>query len=600
MDTMHKEWYEYPTNLVDMLEDSIKKFPDRPSIGMKKSNRDYEYITYKELGKRIDDLRGGLANFGVKNGDSVGLIINNSIEWAIIAFAAFGLGARLVPMYEKELENTWKYIVSDSNIKILFVVNDAVHQKVAKWLNELETLEKIFIIRGNGENTMAALEHIGQDHPIPSIKPHWSDIASLIYTSGTTGEPKGVLLSHGNFTTNVQAAKKRFPDADENTVSLSILPWAHSFGQTGELYLGLYIGGSAGIMESMNTIVEDMEKVRPTLLIAVPRVFNRVYNSIHSMMCEKGGLKEKLFHIAKDAAKKKRETGKSSLKLKLLDKILFQKIRNLFGGRLEFAITGSAATNPEVAQFFIDIGIPTYDCYGLTETTPGITMNCPSANRLGSVGRPIEKVTVIIDTSCVDDDSEDGEIICYGPNVMQGYHNKPDATAAVIVNDPVLGPGFRTGDRGKLDKDGYLFITGRFKEAYKLENGKYVHPVSLEEEIKLNPYVANAFVYGDGKPYNIGLIVPDFTMLKKQATAMGIPMEDPETLAQNKQIIDFLASEVTRQLKGRYGGYEIPKKFIVVTEDFSLENGMLTQTMKVKRRNVLQAYGERVLSLYDD
>lgn len=598
--TQNEAWYEYPTNLVDMFEDSVKKFSHRPLVGMKNAAGEYEYKTYGQVAERVDNLRGGLAQLGVGKGDGVGLIINNSEAWGVIAFAAYGRGARLVPMYEKELVNTWHYIIKDSGLKVLFVVNEDVYELVKGWVDEIETLEKIFIIYGSGENSMAAVEEMGRKNPVPSVKPHYSEIASLIYTSGTTGEPKGVLLSHGNFTTNVQAAAKMFPHIDENVVTLSILPWAHSFGQTGELYLGIYLGGSTGIMESVTTVVDDMSKVRPTLLIAVPRVFNRVYSGIHNMMAEKGGLAEKLFNAAKKAAEEKRKTGRAGLKFKILDKLVFGKIRARFGGRLNEAVTGSAAMNPEIAQFFIDIGIPTYDCYGLTETTPAMTMNSPGAHRLGSVGRAIEKVTVVIDKTYVGEDSEDGEIVCFGPNVMQGYHNKPEKTAEVLVDDPELGTGFRTGDRGRLDADGFLFITGRFKEEYKLENGKYVHPASLEEDIKLNPYVVNAMLYGDGKPYNVAILVPDFEALRPLVNEMGLGDKRPEDLITIEKLQDFVKAEVVNHLKKSYGGYEIPKKFIFLAEDFSLENGMLTQTMKLKRRNVYDKYLERLEALYND
>ena len=592
-------WYEYPSNLVDMFEDSVEKFSDRPLVGMKNADGEYEYATYGQVAKRVDNLRGGLVQLGVDKGDGVGLIINNSEAWGVIAFAAYGRGARLVPMYEKELVHIWRYIIEDSELKVLFVVNEDVYEQVKGWVDEIETLEKIFIINGTGENSMAAVEEMGQKNPVASVKPHFSDIASLIYTSGTTGDPKGVLLSHGNFTTNVQAAASAFPHIDENVVTLSILPWAHSFGQTGELYLGIYVGGSTGIMGAVETVVDDMGKVRPTILIAVPQVFNKVYSGIHNMMIEKGGLAQFLFNTAKKEAEKKRTTGKTSIKLKILDKLVFGKIRDRFGGRLKEAITGSAAMNPEIAQFFIDIGIPTYDCYGLTETTPALTINSPAGHRLGSVGRAIDKVTVIIDKSKVAEDSEDGEILCFGPNVMQGYHNKPEKTAEVTVSDPKFGIGFRTGDRGRLDEDGFLFITGRFKEEYKLENGKYVHPASLEEDIKLNSYVINAMLYGDGKPYNVCLVVPDFEALKPISDEMGLGDKSPSDLIKKEKVQDFIKAEVTNHLKNSYGGYEIPKKFIFLPEDFSVENNMLTQTMKLKRRNVYEKYLDQLEALYD-
>lgn len=593
-----EEWYTYPTNLVDILEDTIKKFPDRNALGIKNSRGQYDYFTYKYMGERIDNLRAGLAQMGVEHGDSVGLIINNSLEWPIIGFATFGLGARLVPMYEKELEKIWKYIVQDSGLKILFVADETIYQKVKHYVDEIESLEKIFIIRSTGDNTMTALEKLGSENPVVSVKPDRKDIGVLIYTSGTTGDPKGVLLSHGNFTTNVKAGLIGFPDSDENLVSLSILPWAHSFGITSELFFNIYIGATTALVGSVETLMQDMVLVRPTVLIAVPRIFNRVYAGIHAMMREKGGLSEKLFYMAKDAAREKRETGHKGLKFTILDKMVFQKVRDMFGGRLKRAITGSAAMNSEIAQFFSDIGIATYDGYGLTETSPTISVNTPTASRLGSVGKAIQNVTIVIDKSNVGEDSEDGEIVAYGPNIMQGYHNKPEKTAEVFVEHPEYGKGVRTGDRGRLDEDGFLFITGRFKEEYKLENGKYVHPASIEEHIKLNPLVANAFIYGEGKRYNICLIVPDFVVLKKYAASMEIQETEPEKLVENQRIQEFVSNMITENLTGAYGGYEIPKKFLIIAEDFTLDNGLLTQTMKLKRVKVIQKYGDRINALY--
>ncbi|MCP4604197.1 MAG: long-chain fatty acid--CoA ligase [Proteobacteria bacterium] len=596
--TSKEECYEYPSNLVDMFEDTVSKFPSRDGLGERNSAGEYEYKTWGEAGRRVDNLRAGLAQLGVEKDDSVGLIINNSHEWCVIAYATFGRGACLVPMYEKELEEVWKYIIKDSGLKVLFVVNETVYNQVKHFVDEIKTLEKIVLIRSDGENSMAAVEKMGEKSPVKSIKPHFSDIAALIYTSGTTGEPKGVLLSHGNFTSNIHAVCKAFPDENENTVSLSILPWAHSFGLTAELLLGTYLGGSTGIMGSVETVIDDMSKVRPTVLVAVPRVFNKVHAGIHAMMAEQGGMKEFLFKNAKLAAEKKRGTGKSGIKFKVLDKLVFQKIRDKFGGRLKKAITGSAVMDPDIAQFFIDIGIPTYDCYGLTETTPGMTLNSPSANKLGSVGKPMDKITVTIDKSILGEDSEDGEIICFGPNVMQGYHNKPDKTAEVFVEDPKLGTGFRTGDRGRLDKDGFLHITGRFKEEYKLQNGKYVHPASIEESIKLNSYIENAIVYGDGKPFNVCLVVPEMESVKKYAQKIGLTSTNPMDLIKDQRIVEFVADKVNKQLQGSYGGYEIPKKFVLSAEDFTLDNGMLTQTMKLKRRNIMEKYGDELEALY--
>jgi len=597
--TRKESWFEPPYNLVDMFETTVRKFPDRNSIGTKQADGEYHFFTYRQMSERVNNLRGGLATLGVEKNDAVGVIVKNSVEWALAAFASYGRGARFVPMYEKEREQIWEYIISDSGLKVLFVLNDEIYNKVKHLVDKIETLEKIILIEGDGPDTMAALEKMGKKNPVPSIKPDWSDIASLIYTSGTTGDPKGVLLSHGNFTSNIQAAAKAFSHLDESTVSLSILPWAHSFGQTGELYLGMYLGGATGLVGSVDTIVDDLQKVKPNILIAVPRIFNRVFDGIHRLMKEKGGISEFLFNLAKSEAEKKRETGRASILFYLLDRIVFSKIRAKFGGNLKLAITGSAMMNPEIATFFSDIGISTYDCYGLTETSPAMTINCPEKNRIGSVGAAIDKVTVVIDKSMTGEDSEDGEIVCYGPNVMQGYHNKPEKTAAVLIDDPELGVGFRTGDRGRLDADGFLYITGRFKEEYKLNNGKYVHPASIEEDIKLNPYIANAMIFGDARPYNVCLMVPDFESLKSYIESIGCSGKSPEELIEFRTFVDFLEHQVIDQLSNTYGGYEIPKKFLIIADDFSIDNGLLTQTMKLRRQKVMEKYGEKLMALFE-
>ena len=595
---MKEEWYKHPNNLVEMFEISAKKYANRNCIATKNSEGVYEWITYRELAARVDNLRGGLAQIDIGKGDTVGLIINNSVEWAVIAFATYGLNARLVPMYEKELEKVWRYIVEDGDVKVLFVVNDDVYEKIKGYKDEISTLQNIYIIRSKAENSMKSLEELGAKNPTPSVKPHWSDIAGLIYTSGTTGDPKGVLLSHGNFTSNVHASKVSYPDITPNDVSFSILPWAHSFGQTCELYFNLSSGESCGLMDTTETLTIDLPKIRPTILIAVPRIFNKIYQGIYFKMKQEGPKKEKLFQDALKTAEALRTGEKAGFKNKLISKVVFKKVRELFGGRLRYAITGSAVMNPEIAQFFIDVGIPTYDGYGMTETSPVITANCPAANKLGSVGKPIENITVVIDKSLVGEDSEDGEIICYGPNVMQGYYKKPEKTKEVIVEDPKLGKGVRTGDRGRIDEDGFLFITGRFKEEFKLENGKYVHPASIEEELKLNNFIANAMIYGDGKTHTVCILVPDFQILPMFTKQAGITETNPQELIKNPKIKQFLSGQAEEQLKGTFGGYEIPREFLIIAEDFTIENGMLTQTMKLKRRNVLKNYGAELEALY--
>ena len=596
--------YEKPDNLVELIEESVSKFGDRPVFGSKNRNGEYEWMIYRELGRRIDHLRAGLAGIEVGKGDAVGFIGSNRPEWAITAFATYGLGARFVPMYEKELVKIWQYIIHNAEIKVLLVSTPEIYAQVKAFQKETPGLEKIYILESNAENSMSALEQAGAAKPVSSIRPKPGDTAALIYTSGTTGNPKGVLLSHGNFTSNFIAGGKLYPkELQTEARSISILPWAHSFGQTAELYNFINAGGSIGFVESVETLAEDMGKIKPTFLIAVPRVFNKIYAGLRSKMNEKGGLSKILFEMGVGSAKKRRETlakGQpvdflTALKCRLADKIVFSKIRERFGGRIQCAITASATMNVEIGFFFTDIGIPVYDCYGLTETSPAVTMNCPAAHSPGSVGRPIEKVRVVIDKTFSEEGAEDGEIIVYGPNVMQGYHNNPEATRSVMTEDG----GFRTGDRGKLDKDGYLFITGRIKEQYKLENGKYVFPATLEEEIKLLPWVENAMIYGEGKAFNVCIIIPNFDVLGKYAREKGQP-GDPKELVRNAQVQEMISGEINAFLKGKFGSYEIPKKYIFLDEPFSLDNGTLTQTMKLKRPAVLKRHMDQIESAYKE
>jgi long-chain acyl-CoA synthetase len=598
---MHHFTLDKPDNLVDWWQESLANFPDRKLFGTKNNNGVYKWVTYKEIGTRINNLRAGLAQLGINKDDVVGFIGNNRLEWPVVAFASWGRLARFVPMYEAELVQIWKYIITDSQIQVLFVSKPEVYDKIKNFPKEIPTLKHIFVIEAQGENSMAALEKKGAAKPVAAASPAPDDIAELIYTSGTTGNPKGVLLCHMNFTSNAHAGLKMYPELLENeVVSLTILPWAHSFGQTAELFAIIRLGGAMGLAESAKTIVNDIVAVKPTFLIAVPTVFNRIYAGLWDKMNQEGGLAKTLFVMGIDAAKKRRELaqqGKSdfmtNLKYKLADKIVFSKIRARLGGRMLGSMTGSAAMNPEIGKFFFDIGIPIYDCYGLTETSPGISMNASFDYRLGSVGKIIDKVKVVIDSSVVEEGATDGEIVVYGPNVMKGYHNRPEDTKATMTPDG----GFRTGDRGRLDKDGFLYITGRIKEQYKLENGKFVFPVSLEEEICLIPFVQQAVVYGLNRPYNICIVVPDFDVLGRYAKEKGLPT-DIEILVARQDIIDMISKTIANHLKGKFGGYEIPKKFLLLSEPFTLDNGTLTQTMKLKRKVVLDKLMDMIEALY--
>lgn len=592
--------YEKPDNLVEWWQESEKKFKDNVLFWTHNDQGTLDAIHYGEIGRRINNARGGLAQLGIQKGDSVGIISANRPEWAVLAFATYGRNARYIPMYEKERIGTWKYIIKDSSIKFLLVSSPAVYEKVKNFPEEIPTLENIYLIESQDENSLAGLEKMGEENPIAPEIPHSDDIAVLIYTSGTTGAPKGVLLSHGNITYCSRAGYSIYPELTEKQIGLSMLPWAHSYAFSGELNNWIQFGGSLGFMRDVTTLAEDLQRVRPTYLISVPRVFNKIYDGIHAKMNDAGGLKKKLFDKACATARTRGELakqGKSSFFIdfqhNLLDKLVFSKVREAMGGRVTGALTASAAMNKEIALFFYDIGIPIYDCYGLTETSPAVTMNCSSAWNIGSVGKVLTGQKVVLDQSLVEEGAEDGEIIVYGPNVMKGYHNKPEETAEVIMPDG----GFRTGDRGKFDENGFLWITGRIKEQYKLSNGKYVFPAVLEEEIKLLPPVANVSIYGDGKPYNVCLVIPDFDVAARWAEKNGVS-GNPEDLLVNQAFTEMIKNEITTHLKKSFGGYEIPKKFLFLKDDFSVENGMLTQTMKLKRKEVIKNFTNEIEAMY--
>ena len=593
---------EKTNNLLDLFEQSTDIFKDRPLFGTKnKTSGQYEWLSYGAVRKRTDNFRSGLMSLGITSSDVVGIIANNRTEWAVAAFATFGLNGRFVPMYENEIYTTWHYIIKNAEIRFLLVSTREIYDKVKGLVDEIDTLEFVYCIDCEDmPNSMKALEEAGVQNPTASESPSPDDIAVLIYTSGTTGDPKGVLLSHNNLRSNALGGFHLYPIFNEDAVSLSILPWAHSYGQVAELYNWFQFGGKIAFMESVDTLAEDMKTVKPTFILGVPRIFNKIYDTIFATMKEKGGLVEKLFDMSvKTAGKKRKQTDPKRFslydktKLAIADKLVFSKIRSIFGGKLMGALTASALMNKEVSAFFGDAGIPVYDCYGLTETSPAITMNSPGANRPGSVGRALEKVMIKIDSSVVNDGRNDGEILVKGPNVMQGYFKKPEATRAIMTDDGWI----RTGDRGKLDKDGYLWITGRIKEQFKLENGKYVFPAAIEEEIRLLPYIENAMIYGEGKHYNVCLVLPNCEILIRTAKELNLKTK-VQKLINSPVVQEFISKEIQAHLEGKFGRYEIPRKFIFSNETFTIDNGMLTPTLKLKRRNVVEKYKEKIEALY--
>ncbi len=591
--------YGNPNNLVDLFEQSVTKFPDIRFLGTKNpESGKYEWLSRRQIAERVDKLRGALAKLGLAKDDKVGIIINNCVEWFVCEQAVHGLGGVFVPMYLQELPKVWKYIITDATIKFLFVRDESVYENVKDFKQEISTLQEIFVVYGEGVNSLFALEEMGRKNPAPSVKPHWSDLAHIIFTSGTTGNPKGAMISHGNASWAARSSIDTF-ELNETSQVISILPWAHVYGQNCDLHNYTCCGGGIAFVESLDKFMQNVQESKPTAINGVPRIITRIYDAIMQGV-NADPVKKQFFEAALDVAAKNRDLPEKTKEFKDYDDLVFSKVRAIFGGNLQFIVSASALLKPEIALFFHDIGQPTYDCYGMTETSGGITMNCTEfGNKLGTVGRPIQHTHVVIDKSRVEKNSIDGEICVYGPQIMMGYFNKPKLNEEIMLPDKWNGfAGIRTGDRGWFDEEGFLHITGRFKDEYKLANGKYVHPESIENEIKLMRYVANAMIYGEGKDYNVAVIVPDFAVLKSDPETSVWVKETLEETLQSEDLKNYLAKNIIEYVRKSFGGYEVPQKFLFIAEDFTVVNGMLTQTMKLKRSNVLNNYREQLLALY--
>ena len=585
--------------LVEIFSESTKRYAQSPLFGEKRDG-EWQWMTYGAFKEKVDNLRGGLAGLGVKSGDRVAVISNNRAEWAIGAYATYTLGAAYVPMYESQHDAEWAYILNDCGAEVCFVPSEKIKDRVLKVRGDCPALQHVVTFTGSEteSDTMAALLRRGAETPAPLVKPDKSDLAGLIYTSGTTGKPKGVKLSHSNMANNVSAMHEMLAIGPGDR-SLSFLPWAHSFGQVVELHGLFSMGASLAIAESVEKLLANMAEIAPSLVFSVPRVFNKLYAGLNKKMEAMPPMRRKLLVAAMDNASERRalhDNGKSSafveLKHKLFDKVVLSKVRGtFFGPNLKYAFSGGAAISREVAEFIDNIGVTVYEGYGLTETSPIATCNSPKGRRIGSVGKPIPGTRVSIDKEAASDPLH-GEVICYGHNVMQGYYNLPEENEKVFTADG----GFRTGDMGYVDADGFLFITGRIKEQYKLENGKFVVPTPLEEQLKLSPYISNVMLFGENREYNVAVIVPDFDLLLPWCAQHRVPATAAEAV-RDPRVQDLFERELDRQ-SGEFRHFEKVRKFVLVTEEFSTENGMLTPTLKVKRGAVLAAYGEALAALY--
>lgn len=584
-------------NLIEMLENSRQRYGDRPLYGTKRGGV-YEWTTYEQFGEKVDALRGGLASLGVSSGDKVAIICKNTEEWAVSAYATYGLNGQHIPMYETQVAKEWEYIIRDCGAKILLAANPLVFEQTRDFPDKIEALEHVVLLSGNVTGDVTTYEDLlksGRENPVEAQQPESQSPMGMIYTSGTTGNPKGVILSHRNLIFECSVVLPLLGMTKDDR-SLAFLPWAHVFGQVSEVHGLISSGGSAGLVEDVNTLIEELGVVKPSMFFAVPRVYNRIYERLRGQMKEKPGFIRALFYGGLKQAKRERE-GETlgfldNLTLTLARKIIFKKILNRFGGNLRIAVSGASALSPAVAEFVNDIGISVYEGYGLSENTAALSVNYPGARRFGSVGKPLPGVRIEIDKSVEGSKEEDGEVLAYGENIMLGYHNLPDKTKESITEEG----GLRTGDLGHLDTDGYLYITGRVKEQYKLENGKYVAPAPLEESLKLSAYIDQVMLYGFNRQHNVALIVAAMPAVEQYAEGLGIS-GSAESILNEPRIRQLFKEQLERYGKD-FKGFERPQNFALLSEEWGIDNGLLTPTLKLKREVVEEQFKAQIDSLF--
>ncbi|HTQ60708.1 MAG TPA: long-chain fatty acid--CoA ligase [Candidatus Solibacter sp.] len=588
--------------LPSRLLNAVDSFSN-PRAQMFRGKQGWEPISSEEFLRRVAGLSTAFVELGVKPGDRVGLFAANRPEWHTADFAITGAGGVTVPIYFNESSERINYILKHCGAKIVFAAGLPQMQKLQAIRSELPELEQIVLADCGPDLPADYLRYEtliasagGAD--VASYRMRASQVlpgqlSSIIYTSGTTGEPKGVMLTHTNFCSNVvdSCANVKFDHKDD--LAISFLPLAHVYGRMLD-YTYLFHGITIAYVEAVEQVAQALLEVHPTLLAAVPRVFEKIYARIVEQGSKRSGLQRKIFDWAMGIA------GRSALwrsgercaglglkmEWKLADMLVFSKIRMGTGGKLRLVFSGGAPLAKELAEFFWAVGVPIYQGYGLTETSPVLTTNYPK-NRLGSSGKPIPNVELRI--------ADDGEILAKGPCIMQGYYKSAEATREVLGTDG----WFSTGDIGYLDKDNYLFITDRKKDLIKTAAGKFVAPQPIENALKTSPYILNAMVVGDKRKFISALIVPNSVTVSAKAAEKGMKFSSSKEMVANPWVRSLIDAEVKR-LTANLAQYEAIKRFALLPEDFTFDNGSLTFTLKLKRRIVEQQFRQTIEDLYAD
>ncbi len=588
--------------LPSRLLNAVDSLPN-PRAQMFRTADGWQSISSEEFLRRVAGLSTAFVELGVKPGDRVGLFAANRPEWHTADFAITGAGGVTVPIYFNESPNRLTYILKHCGAKVVFAAGAAQMQRLQSIRAQLPELEQIIVADGPADLPADCLRYetlistaTGAD--VASYRLRASQVlpgqlASIIYTSGTTGEPKGVMLTHTNFCSNVTDTCANVKFEAKSDIAISFLPLAHVYGRMLD-YAYIFHGITIAYVEAVEHVAQALLEIHPTLLAAVPRVFEKIYTRVMEQGSKLTGYKRKIFDWAMEVASRsalwrsgeKNTSSQVKLAWGLADKLVYSKIREGTGGKLRLVFSGGAPLAKEFAEFFWAIGVPIYQGYGLTETAPVLTSNYPG-HRMGSAGKPIPNVELRI--------AEDGEILAKGPCVMQGYYKSAEATREVLSADG----WFSTGDIGYLDKDNYLFITDRKKDLIKTAAGKFVAPQPIENALRTSRFILNAVVVGDKRKFISALIVPNPTAVADKAAEQGIKFASNKEMAAHPFVRQLIENEVKR-LTANLAQYETIKRFALLPEDFTFDNGGLTFTLKLRRRVVEQQFADVIERLYSD
>ncbi|NTV01181.1 MAG: long-chain fatty acid--CoA ligase [Chlorobiaceae bacterium] len=568
----------------------------------RKINGSYQPISYDSFEEDFHDLAAFLKSQGVEQNDRVAILSENRPGWYLADMAILSVGAIDVPLYPSLPPNQIEYILNNCGAKGIIVSNMLQLGKIMSIWQNLPDLNLVIVMNRLEEpiEDVIDLNHaktegrqILHDKPwiLEGLKTAPDDIATIIYTSGTTGLPKGVMLTHRNICENVKSCSAVLR-LDETDRCLSFLPLSHAYERTGGYYLMFACGSQIYLAESVETISLNISESRPTMIFTVPRLFDRIKTNILKSATSEGGMKQKIFFWAVRTGEKyyrQLAEGKVSSMLEmqhgLADKLVYSKIRKKFGGHLRYFVSGGAALPQKTGEFFQSIGITILEGFGLTETSPCTHINRPEKVKFGTVGPALKNVEVKI--------AEDGEILLKGPNIMKGYW-KDDAATAEVMRDG----WFCTGDIGEIDRDGYLKITDRKKHIIVTSGGKNIAPLPIENLIHDSPFVDQAMIVGEKRPFLIALIVPDFSKLKEYAAEHGINASTNRQLIDNKEILQIF-EKLLRNISRQLATHEKVRKFLLVDEAFTLENGMMTPTLKLKRKEILKKYNPEIDNVYN-